>query len=144
MVAELALAVMLLIGAELLLKSLWRLQQVDPGVKVERVLTMFISLVGQRYSQDRQFVDFYERLLEGVQALPGVRAAALSNSLPPGSVEYSDIFHIEGRPSTPDQPPFVAYVTGRVPTTQAHSASPCAAGVNSLLPTMAVHFVVTE
>jgi putative ABC transport system permease protein len=115
-VVELALAVMLLIGAGLLLKSLWRLQQVDPGVKEERVLTMFLTLVGQRYSQDQQLVDFYARLLESVQALSGVRAAALSNSLPPGSYEYSTIFHIEGRPSTPDHPPFVAYVIRTSPS----------------------------
>jgi predicted permease len=109
-VAELALAVMLLVGAGLLLKSLWRLQQVDSGVNAEQVLTMFLSPRGQRFSQGQQFVDFYARLLEGVQALPGVRAAAVSNSLPPASFEYSDIFHIEGRPYTPNQPPFVAYV----------------------------------
>jgi predicted permease len=115
-VVELALAVMLLIGAGLLLKSMWRLQQVDPGVKEERVLTMFLSLVGQRYSQDQQLVDFYARLLEGVQALPGVRDAALSNSLPPGSYEYSTVFHIEGRLYTPDQPPFVAYVIRTSPS----------------------------
>jgi len=108
-VAELALAVMLLLGAGLLLKSLWRLQQVDPGVNAERVLTMFLSLRGPRYSQDQQFVDFYARLLEGVQALPGVRAAALSNSLPPGSTEFADAFQIEGRPWASGQPPFVAY-----------------------------------
>jgi len=109
-VAELALAVLLLLGAGLLLKSLWRLQQVDPGVNSERVLTMFLSLRGQRYTQDQQFVDFYARLLEGAQALPGVRAAALSNSLPPDSTEFADAFQIEGRPYAPNQPPQVAYV----------------------------------
>jgi putative ABC transport system permease protein len=115
-VVELALAVMLLIGAGLLLKSLWRLQQVDPGVKEERVLTMFLSLGEQRYGQGQPLVDFYARLLEGVQALPGVRAAALSNSLPPGSIEFSTVFHIEGRPSAPDQTPPVAYVIRTSPS----------------------------
>jgi len=115
-VVELALAVMLLIGAGLLLKSLWRLQQVDSGVKEERVLTMFLTLGGQRYSQDQQLVDCYTRVLLGVQALPGVRAAALSNSLPPGSYEFSTVFQIEGRPSTPDQSPFLAYVIRTSPS----------------------------
>src|SRR5262245_3580489 len=115
-VAELALAVMLLIGAGLLLKSLWRLQQVDPGVKAERVLTMFLSLGEQRYGQGQPLVDFYARLLEGVRALPGVRAAALSNSLPPDSTEFSTVFHIEGRPSAPDQTPPVAYVIRTSPS----------------------------
>ncbi len=109
-VAELALAVTLLVGAGLLLKSLWRLQQVDTGVNAERVLTMFISLRGQRYTQDQQFIDFYARLLAGTQALPGVGAAAVSNSLPPDSTEFSDAFQIEERPTVPNQPPLVAYV----------------------------------
>jgi putative ABC transport system permease protein len=109
-VAELALAVTLLVGAGLLLKSLWRLQQVDPGVNTERVLTMFISLRGQRYSRDQQFIDFYARLLEGARALPGVRAAAVSNSMPPDSRKFADAFQIEGRSYDPDRPPQVTNV----------------------------------
>jgi predicted permease len=109
-VAEMALAVMLLVGAGLLLKSLWQLQRVDPGVNADRVLTMYLSLRGQRFSQDQQFVDFYARLLAGVQPLPGVRAAAVSNSLPPNSTEFSTAFQIEERPTEPNQAWPVAYV----------------------------------
>src|SRR5581483_10524282 len=53
-VTELALAVMLLVGAGLLVRSLWRLQRVDAGVNAERVLTMQIALRGQRYAQEQQ------------------------------------------------------------------------------------------
>jgi putative ABC transport system permease protein len=63
-VTELALAVMLVIGAGLLVKSLWRLQHVDLGVKTDRVLTMQFVLRGQRYAQPPQARDFYARLVE--------------------------------------------------------------------------------
>jgi putative ABC transport system permease protein len=109
-VAELALAVMLLVGAGLLMKSFWRLQQVDSGVNTERVMTMRLAPRGQRYAEPRQVLALYERILERVQALPGVRAAALSNSLPPDSNGGSDGFTIEGRPLGPNQSPPVAYV----------------------------------
>jgi putative ABC transport system permease protein len=109
-VVELALAVMLLVGAGLLMKSLWRLQQVDLGVNTEGVLTTYFELPEQRYTQPQQFTSFYARVLEGLQGLPGVRTAALSNSLPPDSTDFSDGFGIERRPPVPGQPPQIAYV----------------------------------
>jgi putative ABC transport system permease protein len=108
-VAELALAVMLLVGAGLLMKSFWRLQQVDPGVNTERLLTMRLALRGQRYANAQQVDAFYPRLLERIQALPGVRAAAICNSLPPDSTEFSDDFTIEGRAVVPGQIPPISY-----------------------------------
>ena len=109
-VSELALAVMLLIGAGLLVKSFWRLQRVDSGVDTERVLTMQLALRGQRYADPLQVAAFYQSLLERVQALPGARAATASNSLPPDSTEFSDDFTIEGRPAAPNQPPPIAFL----------------------------------
>jgi putative ABC transport system permease protein len=108
-VSELALAVMLLIGAGLLVKSFWRLLNVDPGINKERVLTMQLSLLGQRYANKQGVDAFYPQLLERVQALPGVRDAAVSNSLPPDSLEFSDVFTIEGRQLGQDQVPPIAY-----------------------------------
>jgi putative ABC transport system permease protein len=96
-VVELALAVMLLIGAGLVIKSLWRLQQIDVGINPERVLTMQIPLRGQQYIQPQRARAFCARLLEQVQTLPGVRAAAVSDSLPPGETAGSNNFTIEGR-----------------------------------------------
>jgi putative ABC transport system permease protein len=109
-VAELALAMMLLVGAGLLVKSLWRLQQVDLGVNPERVLSAYFELPDHRYNRPQQFTDFYARLLERAQALPGVESAALSNSLPPDSTDFSDGFGIEGQPAVPGQLPMIAYV----------------------------------
>jgi len=109
-VSELALAVMLLIGAGLLVKSFWRLQRVDSGVDTERILTMQLALRGQQYAEPRQVGAFYSRLIERIQALPGAQAATVSNSLPPDTPEFSDDFTIEGRPAAPDQPPPIAYI----------------------------------
>jgi putative ABC transport system permease protein len=109
-ISELALAVVLLIGAGLLVKSLWRLQRVDSGVNTERILTMQLALRGQRYADQQRAAAFYQRLLERIQTLPGVRDAAVSNSLPPDSTEFSDDFTIEGRPAVPNQPPPIAYM----------------------------------
>jgi putative ABC transport system permease protein len=108
-VVEMALAVVLLVGAGLLVKSLWRLQQVDLGINTERVLTMQFFLRGQRYSQPPQARDFSARLLEQIQALPGVQAAAVSNSLPPDLTAESDDFTIEGRSYVEHEEP-VAYL----------------------------------
>lgn len=96
-VTELALAVMLVTGAGLLIKSLWRLQHVDPGINSERVLTMQYSLRGQRYRELSSIREFGERLVSQVQSLPGVQAAAISNSLPPDETDFSSGFVIEGQ-----------------------------------------------
>ena len=108
-VTELALAVMLVIGAGLLVKSLWRLQHVDLGVKTDRVLTMQFVLRGQRYAQPPQARDFYARLVEQTQHLPGVRAAAVSNCLPPDYHDFSSDFAIEGQDPEQNREQRVAY-----------------------------------
>lgn len=111
-VTELSLAMMLLIGAGLLVKSLWRLQRVDVGVNPERVLTMQLALRGERYAQPEgteRVRDFYSRLVEQTQSLPGVRAAAVSNSLPPDDTDFSSDFTIEGRSFEPGHQAPIAY-----------------------------------
>jgi len=81
-VAELSLALVLLISAGLLIKSFYRLLSVDPGFAPERVLTMNISLTDSRYPQTAQKRAFFSDVLSRVESLPGVRSAALSDSLP--------------------------------------------------------------
>lgn len=80
--AEVALTVVLLIGAGLLLRSYQRLRAVDIGIPTRNILTMSINLPDARYKQGSTKVAFFEQLLERVHALPGVRAAALSTVLP--------------------------------------------------------------
>jgi predicted permease len=81
-VSEIALSLVLLAGAGLLIKSFIRLQQVDPGFRPDNVLTMRISLPGQRYSKPELVRGFYRDLLTRVRQLPGVEAAGAISALP--------------------------------------------------------------
>jgi len=108
-VVELALAVMLVAGAGLVIKSLWRLQQVNLGINSEKVLSLQVAMRGRRYESVQQVGDFQTRLLEQTESLPGVRAAALSNSLPPDETDFSSDFKIEGQPAPSNGQPQIAY-----------------------------------
>jgi putative ABC transport system permease protein len=108
-VTELALAVILVVGGGLLIRSLWRLRHVNLGIDTERVLTMQMQLRGQRYEQDEKVQQFYSGLLTRLQTLPGVRAAAISTSLPPDVTDYSSDFTIEGSAPTTSDAPKIAY-----------------------------------
>jgi putative ABC transport system permease protein len=84
-VVEMALAVVLLVGAGLMLRSLWALQRVPIGFEPSGVLTMRVSLPVAAYPQPEQVVLFYQRLLDRVRQLPGVRTAGAARLLPLGS-----------------------------------------------------------
>jgi putative ABC transport system permease protein len=107
-VSELALAVMLLVGGGLLIKSLWKLQRVNVGVNPDRLLTMQVKSAPQ-YTDDKQVRAFYSQLLARVKGLPGVRDAAVGASLPPDLSDFSSGFTIEGQPQTPTDEPLIAY-----------------------------------
>src|SRR5439155_4726302 len=81
-VAELALALVVLMGAGLLMKSFYRMLSVDLGFAPERVLTMSFNLTASRYPKPEQKLAFFSEALRRVASLPGVRSAALSDSLP--------------------------------------------------------------
>lgn len=109
-VAETALALMLLVGAGLLIKSFIRLQQVDPGFNPRDVLTAVVTLPLANYPERNQIAPFYDQLLERVRALPGVQSAAAISTLPLSGSNADAGFVIEGRPAPqPDQQP-VAWV----------------------------------
>ena len=80
-VTQMALAVILLVGAGLMVRTLWSLQHIDLGFNVSGVLTMSVSLPRASYN-DAQVVDFYSRLVDQVKALPGVTNAGTARSLP--------------------------------------------------------------
>ena len=102
-VAEVALALVLLAGAGLLIKSFLRLQGIDPGFKRDNVLTMVMRLPGARYSENQQMVDFYRQAGERLRALPGVLDAGMVNYLPLyGGLGARTDFTVEGRPLPPD------------------------------------------
>jgi putative ABC transport system permease protein len=100
-VAEVALALVLLIGAGLLIRSFARLQAVDPGFNPNNLLTMRVSLPGRKYDNDRKRIDFFRQALERMQALPGVEAVGAISYLPFGGPGAGTSVEIEGRPKLP-------------------------------------------
>jgi putative ABC transport system permease protein len=95
--AEVALALLLLIGAGLMIRSFSRLHRVDPGFDPQNVLTCDINLPESKY-QPPQAAQFYERLLERMAALPGVSAAGAVEFLPMSGMDSNTGLLIEGRP----------------------------------------------
>ena len=102
-VVQVALALVLLIGAGLLVRSLMRLQQVDPGCDRSQVLTMRMSLPEARYPGAADIAQAYRRILDEVEAQPGVLGAAISMSLPPNLLQVQNPFHLEGQSYEPSQ-----------------------------------------
>ena len=100
-VAETSLAVVLVVGAGLLIRSFERLQAVSPGFDPRNLLTVKIDLPGTKYSKPGQSVAFFHQLLDRVRALPGVESASGNAFLPftgPGSATD---FYVVGRPVPP-------------------------------------------
>jgi len=94
----------LLVGAGLLIQSLWRLQHVNPGLQPENILTFNLSLPDVRYSSEKQ-VRFYRDLMTRVRALPGVQSASAVMPLPLSGDRFGISFQIEGRPVAPKDEP---------------------------------------
>jgi putative ABC transport system permease protein len=102
-VAEVALTLALLVGAGLLVRSFWRLQQVDPGFRPDHLLTMRLSLSGSNYATGAQAVSFFERLQGRLAALPGVVSASATTGVMLPKLANSAGFTIEGRPRDPNE-----------------------------------------
>ncbi len=98
-VFDVALAVILLAGALLLMKSTSRLLHADPGFRSRGVLTMEVDVSGARYPDDAAVSRFWDRVLEGVSALPGVQSAGLVSQLPLGGDLDGYGIHAQDRPS---------------------------------------------
>ena len=81
-VAEVALSLVLLVGATLMIRTLWNLRSVHPGFISDRVLTLRLGVAANEFSNEEQQVQFYEQLLQRVRALPGVQSAAVTDDLP--------------------------------------------------------------
>ena len=105
-VGEIALALVLLVGSGLLLHSLIRLQNVNPGFDTENLLTMRVGLPAPEARDEQQIVSFYQQILARLEILPGAKAAALTSSVPfAGSHTWSTNFKIEGQPVEPGREP---------------------------------------
>jgi putative ABC transport system permease protein len=105
-VVEVALAVTLLAGAGLLIRSFSRLASVDPGFKVQQALTFDLSLPDARYEKEEAQIAFFDELIPRLQAIPGVEAAAGVVSLPLSGASLVLTFEVAGRPPlAPSQQP---------------------------------------
>ncbi|MGH9837332.1 MAG: ABC transporter permease [Blastocatellia bacterium] len=96
-VVEMALALMLLVGAGLLIRSFWQLQRVNPGFVPQNTLTMSLSLPATKYTEPVQRANFYQQVLQQIRTLPGVQSAGATSILPLSGMNSSGSFRIEGR-----------------------------------------------
>jgi putative ABC transport system permease protein len=105
-VAEVALALLLAVGAGLMLRSFALLISVDPGFQPERLLTMHISLSPSRYEDDLKRSTYFESVLTEIRSIPGVRAAGSTHFLPLTEMISGSCFAPgDGPPPTPAQSP---------------------------------------
>jgi len=111
-IAEVALAVMLLVGAGLLLKSFARALRVNPGFTTEHVLSAQVALPGERYPDAASIRAFWSALLDRLEAIPGASHVGLSNAVPFSGQDGSGTYHLLDRPVGPnDQLPHAFLTT---------------------------------
>jgi len=109
-VAEIALSLVLLVGAGLMIRSFARLLGTDPGYDPNKLLTFQISLPDSRYPKVSNVIAFYRDALERISACPGVQSVAISNTLPPTGGETDAAFYVEGhKPSNLNEAPDTIY-----------------------------------
>jgi putative ABC transport system permease protein len=96
LVFEVALALIVMIGSGLLVRSFVRLSDVNPGIQTDYVITAAISLPN-KYADPPQIAQFWQQFLEKVQTLPGVKAAGITMSLPPNLLAITNPFTVEGQ-----------------------------------------------
>lgn len=102
-VAQVAFAFLLLIGAGLLLASFQQVLQVDPGFDGEGVLTAGLALPGSRYDSEEAVVHFQQRLLDSLATIPGVQSAALTSTIPFGDDFSDSVIFAEGYEMAPGE-----------------------------------------
>ena len=110
-ISEVSLAVVLLIGASLLLESMMHLTRVPPGFDPHAVLVFNVSLPDARYGKPQQSADFYARLLERLRALPGVKNASGVEPLPLSDDIIRTSFQIDGHPVPRSEEPRTQFRT---------------------------------
>jgi putative ABC transport system permease protein len=114
-VTEVALSLVLLVGAGLMIRSFAKLSQVDPGFKPDQVMTMGVVLLRGKYPEDEQVAQGFAQLLDRAVNTPGVLSAGAISDLPLTGSNISDSFIIEGRPPIPKE---------SEPTTEYHIITP--------------------
>ena len=102
-ISEVALALVLLVAAGLLIRSLSQLRQMNPGFNPSNLLTMNVPLPSAKYPKDADRLTFYKRMIERVEALPGVQSAGIVSVLPMGTNFDGRALQVEDRPKPPGQ-----------------------------------------
>ena len=108
-IVETCLALVLLAGAGLLMRTFINLQHVSAGFQPEHVLTLRTDLPSKRYPDDAASIRFYKNLVERLKALPGVQSAGISSDIPWTGYDENSNFDIEGRPESPNDSPEARY-----------------------------------
>ncbi|HVG18825.1 MAG TPA: FtsX-like permease family protein, partial [Blastocatellia bacterium] len=107
-VGQLALSLVLLVGAGLMIRSFLKLQQVDPGFSVDNLLTLDLTAPRSRYPNPSDVAEFYQKVLTRIQSLPGVHSVGATSALPLGGGGFylGRAFLAEGAPAPPEGPEY--------------------------------------
>lgn len=97
-IAEFALALTMLAGGGLALKSFWNLTRVDLGLKTDHVLTFALPVPEKRFPQAERIIPYYQQMLEKIESVPGVKKAALTTGIPTSGNGFGLGFTIVGTP----------------------------------------------
>jgi len=109
-IAEIALAIVLLVGAGLLLRSFVALSRVDTGIDTRNLVTFDVKLTGMRAAYQARQVEFYDALQRRLEAVPGVVSAGSAVTLPIGGDDFGTSYFVEGRPAPrPGDEPHAGY-----------------------------------
>lgn len=100
-VSEVALSLMLMIGAGLMIRSLWKLHSVDPGFDPHNVITMHVAVPRTLFPTPQAQIAFFDQVLQGARSVPGVQAAGVIDDLPLNPFGSHQPIAIEGRPVVP-------------------------------------------
>jgi putative ABC transport system permease protein len=115
MAAQVALALVLLVGSGLMVKSFLRLRSVNPGFDAKNVLTFSVSLSSTDFPDRRAAAAFHEALLERIRALPAVQSAGAVTCIPLSGGCWGDPMRVRGRPLEPGQIPPVIQIRRSIP-----------------------------
>ncbi len=100
-IVEVATTMVLLIGAGLMIRSFYRLENVNPGFSYENLTSFTVSLPQKKYATEEQRSGFFNHLVQNIRTLPGVQSAAAASGLPLGNNGWQTSFLVDGQPKPP-------------------------------------------
>ncbi|MEW6127975.1 MAG: ABC transporter permease [Acidobacteriota bacterium] len=107
-IGEMAMTLILLVGAGLLIRSFYQLQQVNPGFSYDNLLSFSVSLPQKKYQTDQQRINFFQQVIQNLQSTAGVEHVGLASGLPLGNNGWQTSFTIDGQPPpAPGQTPLL-------------------------------------